>query len=241
MKKRNRLCHISRMPIDGNTDVQILFVSQDKGYHDFNDSEFSSFGVFIPARFDEEKNAFVPSCEGDVTFAMTEYNRITDSETPEEYFIRALRGTGLIETDKKLIGFIPVLSKVLNEMKKEGEHIEQAISLKDKAINQLIENYDIHYEQENYKTDEDKKDFVLSKAFIDTENLTDLSNFVSFKELVDYYGTQRGYLKFIESVNIHFILEQGLIDYEPKANEHIDIHKEGIVNFHRVLNNALNN
>jgi hypothetical protein len=126
-------------------------------------------------------------------------------------------------------------------MKKEGENIEQAISLKEKAINQLIENYDIYYEQENYKTDEDKKDFVLSKAFIDTENLTDLSNFVSFKELVDYYGTQRGYLKFIESVNTHFILEQGLIDYEPKTNEHIDVHKEGIVNFHRILNNALNN
>lgn len=247
-------CHVSRVSLHSENPVSLIVVFTDKKS---SHQVFQICSGVISAKYNDITNEFIIDNPADLSFAVNEYNRMKSACVPDDFFNRLLSSDHLIETDRCYVGLIPILSCVTDNMVKYQAEVSYMINLKEsisksflvthrtmemtRTINEFkasLENGESYNPSKDELTNLQKIEEVWNTSFIPTTHIQDVLGFVSFSEMINFFGTKTGTEKYTELMSIKTSLSLGEISLTPNYDKS-QAAVGDLLNFHKMIVHSL--
>jgi len=247
-----RKCHVSKTALSNLYPTSLLVVYKNKK----NESKFKITSSIISATYDEISDTFVPEKMEDLTFAVHEFNRLTNSKLPDNHFFSLLNKDVLIPLGDYHVAIIPILTCLVDEMIPFEEDSYIIKSIKEDIQKGLLATYQMIEVEEtlnlmkiaiekgdrsilkNELKEYEKIEKVLDTDDIHSTHIPVIHDFVSFYEMIKFYGARIALDKYIRVLSLNRALLTGGVLLTPSFDKD-QTSLCNVIDFHKMLVNGL--
>lgn len=226
----SRICEITKTGLSPLHKSKLFFVYYLKSD---NEKSFNICSHAIDSIYSDVEGKFVLSSPNELDFVKKEFEKLTDSSIDVSLLNECLKSNKLIETDNAYLGVYPILSllaKSFVDIQKDSNLIKNLITstnedfIRDYSFNDSIKQLEEMKESISRKTplkmrkiltDLEKISKVLKQKEINTSMTSDCFGFVSLDRMLNFFGVEEGFSKYIEMLSIKTHLKGAAYSFEP--------------------------